>query len=180
MAEKQQEPQAYEADQISVLEGLEPVRLRPGMYIGSTGQSGLMHLIEEIVDNSIDEALSGFCNEIKVTIHADNRVTVTDNGRGMPVGIHPETGIPALELVMTTLHSGGKFDNKSYHVSGGLHGVGVSVVNALSERMVVEVHRNEKIYRQEFARGLKMTELEVVGETDHTGTVTTFLPDHET
>jgi len=180
MAEKQEDPQAYEADQISVLEGLEPVRLRPGMYIGSTGQSGLMHLIEEIVDNSIDEALSGFCNEIKVTIHADNRVTVTDNGRGMPVGIHPETGIPALELVMTTLHSGGKFDNKSYHVSGGLHGVGVSVVNALSERMVVEVHRNEKIYRQEFARGLKTTELEVVGETDHTGTVTTFLPDHET
>jgi DNA gyrase subunit B len=179
MAEKHQESQAYEADQISVLEGLEPVRLRPGMYIGSTGQSGLMHLIEEIVDNSIDEALSGFCTEIKLTVHGDNRVTVTDNGRGMPVGIHPETGIPALELVMTTLHSGGKFDNKSYHVSGGLHGVGVSVVNALSEHMVVEVHRNKKIHRQEFARGVKLTEIEVVGSTDHTGTVTTFLPDRE-
>ncbi len=179
MAEKRQEPQAYEAEQISVLEGLEPVRLRPGMYIGSTGQSGLMHLIEEIVDNSIDEALSGFCTEIKVAVHADNRVTVTDNGRGMPVGIHPETGIPALELVMTTLHSGGKFDNKSYHVSGGLHGVGVSVVNALSEQMVVEVHRGGKIHHQEFSRGLKTTELTVVGKTDHTGTVTTFFPDRE-
>jgi DNA gyrase subunit B len=114
MAEKHQEPQAYEADQISVLEGLEPVRLRPGMYIGSTGQSGLMHLIEEIVDNSIDEALSGFCTEIKLTVHGDNRVTVTDNGRGMPVGIHPETGIPALELVMTTLHSGGSIPSGSF------------------------------------------------------------------
>jgi DNA gyrase subunit B len=179
MADKTPQAQAYEADQIKVLEDLEPVRLRPGMYIGSTGQSGLMHLIEEIVDNSIDEALSGFCREIRVIVHSDNRVTVSDDGRGMPVGIHPETGIPAVELVMTTLHAGGKFDNKSYHVAGGLHGVGVSVVNALSEHLVVEVHRNGKIHRQEFARGVKLTELEVVGKTDKTGTITTFLPDSE-
>jgi len=170
---------AYEADQIRVLEDLEPVRLRPGMYIGSTGQSGLMHLIEEVVDNSIDEALIGACTEIQVTVHPDNRVTVSDNGRGMPVGIHPETGVPAVELVMTTLHAGGKFDNKSYHVSGGLHGVGISVVNALSEHLVVEVHRGGKIHRQEFARGVKLTELEIVGETKRTGTTTTFLPDSQ-
>ena len=179
MANKAQVTPAYEADQIKALEGLEPVRLRPGMYIGSTGPAGLMHLIEEVVDNSIDEALVGACNEIRVTIHADNRVTVVDNGRGMPVGIHSESGLPAVELVMTTLHAGGKFDNKSYHVSGGLHGVGVSVVNALSESLVVEVHREGKVHRQEFRRGEKMTELEVVGETKKTGTVTTFLPDSE-
>jgi DNA gyrase subunit B len=169
----------YEADQIKVLEDLEAVRTRPGMYIGSTGQSGLMHLIEEIVDNSIDEALAGHCTEIEVTVHADQRVTVRDNGRGMPVGIHKETGINAVELVMTTLHSGGKFDNKSYRVSGGLHGVGISVVNALSEYLWVEVHRNGKIYRQEFSRGTKLNELEVVGESTKTGTIVTFLPDKE-
>jgi len=169
----------YEADQIKVLEDLEAVRLRPGMYIGSSGQSGLMHLIEEIVDNSIDEALAGYCNEIQITVHEDNRVTVVDNGRGMPVGVHKETGIPALELVMTTLHAGGKFDNKSYHVSGGLHGVGVSVVNALAEHISVEVRRNGKIYHQEFSRGAKLTELEVIGETKETGTTITFLPDSE-
>jgi len=169
----------YEADQIKVLEDLEAVRVRPGMYIGSTGQSGLMHLIEEVVDNSIDEALDGHCSEIRVTVHADNRVTVTDNGRGMPVGIHKETGINAVELVMTTLHAGGKFDHKSYHVSGGLHGVGISVVNALSEHLCVEVHRNGKLYRQEFSRGGKLTELEVVGESKGTGTTVTFLPDAE-
>ncbi len=179
MAKQARPMQAYEADQIKVLEDLEPVRLRPGMYIGSTGQSGLMHLIEEVVDNSIDEALVEACTEIQVKIHADNRVTVTDNGRGMPVGIHPESGIPAVELVMTTLHAGGKFDNKSYHVSGGLHGVGVSVVNALSEHLVVEVHREGKVHRQEFSRGEKTTELEVVGTTKRTGTTTTFLPDSE-
>ena len=169
----------YEADQIKVLEDLEAVRLRPGMYIGSSGQSGLMHLIEEIIDNSIDEALGGYCNEIRVTVHADNRVTVWDNGRGMPVGIHKETGINAVELVMTTLHAGGKFDNKSYHVSGGLHGVGISVVNSLSEHTLVEVRRNGKIYHQEFSRGAKVTEIEVVGETNETGTTVTFLPDTE-
>lgn len=179
MVKEAQQTQTYEADQIKVLEGLEPVRLRPGMYIGSTGQAGLMHLIEEVVDNSIDEVLEGCCTEIRVVVHEDNRVTVIDDGRGMPVGIHPESGVPALELVMTTLHAGGKFDNKSYHVSGGLHGVGVSVVNALSEHLVVEVHKDGKIYHQEFSRGEKLTELEVVGETKRTGTTTTFLPDSE-
>jgi len=169
----------YEADQIKVLEDLEAVRVRPGMYIGSTGQSGLMHLIEEVVDNSIDEALDGHCSEIRVTVHTDNRVTVIDNGRGMPVGVHKETGINAVELVMTTLHAGGKFDHKSYHVSGGLHGVGISVVNALSEHLCVEVHRNGRLYRQEFSRGGKLTELEVVGESKGTGTTVTFLPDAE-
>ncbi len=169
----------YEADQIKVLEDLEAVRLRPGMYIGSSGQTGLMHLIEEIIDNSIDEALGGYCSEIRVTVHSDNRVTVWDNGRGMPVGIHKEAGINAVELVMTTLHAGGKFDNKSYHVSGGLHGVGISVVNALAEHTRVEVRRNGKIYCQEFARGAKLTELEVIGETKETGTTVTFLPDSE-
>ena len=179
MAKQAQQTQTYEADQIKVLEGLEPVRLRPGMYIGSTGQAGLMHLIEEVVDNSIDEVLEGCCTEIRVIVHEDNRVTVIDDGRGMPVGIHPESGVPAVELVMSTLHAGGKFDNKSYHVSGGLHGVGVSVVNALSEHMVVEVHKDGKVHRQEFSRGEKLTELEVVGETKRTGTTTTFLPDPE-
>jgi DNA gyrase subunit B len=169
----------YEADQIKVLEDLEAVRLRPGMYIGSTGQSGLMHLIEEIVDNSIDEALGGYCSEIRVTVHADNRVSVWDNGRGMPVGIHKESGINVVELVMTTLHAGGKFDNKSYHVSGGLHGVGVSVVNALAEYMNVEVRRNGKVYFQEFCRGVKTSELKVIGETKETGTTITFLPDKQ-
>ena len=179
MAKKPQDAPAYEADQIKVLEDLEPVRLRPGMYIGSTGQSGLMHLIEEVVDNSIDEALVGACTDIYVTIHSDNSVTVEDDGRGMPIGIHTETGVPALELVMTTLHAGGKFDNKSYHVSGGLHGVGVSVVNALAENMVVEVYKDGSIHRQEFARGEKQTEIEIVGSTEKRGTRTTFLPDSE-
>ena len=169
----------YEADQIKVLEDLEAVRVRPGMYIGSTGPAGVMHLIEEIVDNSIDEALGGYCTEIKVTVHPDNRVTVVDNGRGMPVGTHTESGLPALELVMTTLHAGGKFDNKSYHVSGGLHGVGVSVVNALSEHLAVEVKREGKRFRQEFSQGTKLSELEIVGSAEGTGTTVTFLPDSE-
>ncbi len=169
----------YDAEQIKVLEDIEAVRTRPGMYVGSTGQSGLMHLIEEVVDNSIDEALVGHCSEIQVTIHPDSRVTVIDNGRGMPVGIHKETGINAVELVMTTLHAGGKFDNKSYHVSGGLHGVGISVVNALSEHLSVEVRRDGKAYRQEFSRGMKLGDLKAVGEAKKTGTTITFLPDSE-
>jgi len=179
MSTKDQVTQVYEADQIKVLEDLEPVRLRPGMYIGSTGPSGLMHLIEEVVDNSIDEALVGACTDIHVTIHEDNRVSVEDNGRGMPVRIHTESGIPALELVMTTLHAGGKFDHKSYHVSGGLHGVGVSVVNALSEHLWVEVYKDGKTYHQEFARGVKQTELQTGEATKKRGTRTTFLPDTE-
>jgi len=169
----------YDVEQIKVLEDIEAVRTRPGMYVGSTGQSGLMHLIEEVVDNSIDEALAGHCSEIQVTIHPDSRVTVIDNGRGMPVGIHKETGINAVELVMTTLHAGGKFDNKSYHVSGGLHGVGISVVNALSEHLSVEVRRDGKVYRQEFSRGMKLGDLKAVGEAKKTGTTITFLPDRE-
>ncbi len=169
----------YDVEQIKVLEDIEAVRTRPGMYVGSTGQSGLMHLIEEVVDNSIDEALAGHCSEIQVTIHPDSRVTVIDNGRGMPVGIHKETGINAVELVMTTLHAGGKFDNKSYHVSGGLHGVGVSVVNALSEHLSVEVRRDGKVHRQEFSRGMKLGDLKAVGEAKKTGTTITFLPDRE-
>ena len=168
----------YTAEQIKVLEDLEAVRKRPGMYIGGTGPEGLMHLIEEVVDNSIDEALAGFCTEIEVIIHPDRRVTVIDNGRGIPVEMHPE-GKNTVELVMTTLHAGGKFDQQSYKVSGGLHGVGVSVVNALSEYLEVEVRRDGKRYRQAFAQGQKLTELEVVGEAEGTGTTVTFLPDRE-
>jgi len=170
---------SYEAEQIKVLEDLEAVRVRPSMYIGSTGQPGLMHLIQEALDNSIDEALAGYCTRIKVIVRKDNYVSVADNGRGMPVGIHPEAGIGAVELVMTTLHAGGKFDNKSYKVSGGLHGVGISVVNALSEHVSVEVSRDGKLYRQEFCRGKKLTECKVVGKSSETGTNITFLPDSE-
>jgi len=173
-----EEQALYTAEQIKVLEDLEAVRLRPGMYIGGTGPEGLMHLIEEVVDNSIDEALAGFCTEIEVIVHPDRRVTVIDNGRGIPVEQHPE-GKNTVELVMTTLHAGGKFDRRSYKVSGGLHGVGVSVVNALSEHLEVEVRRNGRRYRQAFSRGRKLTELEVVGEAEGTGTAVTFLPDRE-
>ncbi|MCR4404689.1 MAG: DNA topoisomerase (ATP-hydrolyzing) subunit B [Candidatus Acetothermia bacterium] len=168
----------YTAEQIKVLEDLEAVRKRPGMYIGGTGPEGLMHLIEEVVDNSIDEAMAGFCTEIEVIIHPDKRVTVSDNGRGIPVEMHPE-GKNTVELVLTTLHAGGKFDDRSYKVSGGLHGVGVSVVNALSEYLEVEVWRDGKRHRQSFVRGQKTSELEVVGEAERTGTIVTFLPDRE-
>ena len=170
---------AYDASQIQVLEGLEPVRLRPGMYIGSTGPAGLHHLVYEIVDNSVDEALAGFCSYIRVTIEPDNSITVRDDGRGMPVDIHPKMGIPAVEVIHTQLHAGGKFGGGGYKVSGGLHGVGASVVNALSTKMEVEVSRNGKIYRQEYARGKTMTKLEVIGESTETGSFSHFWPDPE-
>jgi DNA gyrase subunit B len=170
----------YDVDKIQVLEDIDAVRKRPGMYIGSTGPDGLLQMIYEVVDNSVDEALAGFCKSIDITIHGDKRITVRDDGRGIPVGIHPEAGVSTVELVLTTLHAGGKFDEGGYKVSGGLHGVGVSAVNALSESFTVEVRwRDGKVYRQEFARGRKLTELEPAGETAETGTTITFLPDRE-
>lgn len=167
----------YSADKIQVLEGLEPVRTRPGMYIGSTGQRGLHHLIYEIVDNSIDEAINGFADQIDITINKDLSVEVIDNGRGMPTDIHPQQGISAVEVIHTVLHAGGKFDNEEYKVSGGLHGVGAAVVNALSTKMVVEVYRENKVHSVEFSRGKTIRPLEVVGETDKEGTRTIFWPD---
>ncbi len=169
----------YDASKIQVLEGLEAVRLRPGMYIGSTSASGLHHLVYEIVDNAIDEALAGYCTEIKVTIGEGDVITVTDNGRGIPVDIQEQTGLPALEVVYTVLHAGGKFGGGGYKVSGGLHGVGASVVNALSDWLEVEVHKNGKIYQMKFSRGEKTQDMTVIGDTDHTGTVVRFHPDPE-
>ena len=169
----------YGAEQIQVLEGLEAVRKRPGMYIGSTSSSGLHHLVYEIVDNSIDEALAGYCKHITVTINEGNSITVTDDGRGIPVDIQPQTGKPALEVVFTVLHAGGKFGGGGYKVSGGLHGVGASVVNALSQWLQVRVHKNGSIYEMKFARGSITQEMKIVGKTDKTGTEVTFQPDPE-
>ena len=169
----------YNASEIQVLEGLEAVRKRPGMYIGSTSASGLHHLVYEIVDNSIDEALAGYCTDITVTINHGDTITVTDNGRGIPVDVQAQTGRPALEVVFTVLHAGGKFGGGGYKVSGGLHGVGASVVNALSEWLTVQVHKDGKIYEMKFSRGNITQEMQVIGDTDHTGTTVTFKPDPE-
>jgi DNA gyrase subunit B len=179
MERNKQELEQYGAEQIQVLEGLEPVRLRPGMYIGSTGPGGLHHLIYEVVNNSVDESMAGFCDEIQLVLKPDGTVKITDNGRGIPTEIHPKEGCSTVEVVLTRLHAGGKFGGGGYKVSGGLHGVGVSVVNALSEWLEVVVKRNGKIHRQQFSRGAATGDLEIIGDTDQTGTIISFRPDPE-
>src|SRR5258707_8995773 len=167
----------FSAKDITVLEGLEPVRLRPGMYIGSTGSRGLHQLVNEVVDNAVDEAMAGYNDSVDITVHPDNSVTVRDRGRGIPVDMIPEQGLPALTVVLTKLHAGGKFGGEGYKVSGGLHGVGVSVVNALSEWLVAEVQRGGKTWRQEFGRGGPIERMMADGPTNATGSTITYLPD---
>jgi len=180
MTKEQEElARSYSETSIKVLEGLEAVRKRPAMYIGDISVRGLHHLVNEVVDNSIDEALAGFCDTIIITINKDESITVVDNGRGIPVGPHPVKKISTLEVVMCTLHAGGKFDKQTYQVSGGLHGVGVSVVNALSEWLVVEISREGKVYRQRYERGVPMHDIETIGTTKNSGTKITFLPDNQ-
>ena len=178
-SENPQITEDYSAKAITVLKGLDGVKKRPSMYIGDTASRGLHHLVDEVLSNSVDEALAGFCKKIIVILHKDNSITIEDDGRGIPVDIHPTEGIPAIEVVMTSLHSGGKFEKKAYQVSGGLHGVGLSVVNALSELTVAQIKRNNKIYQIKFARGISVTKLEIIGDTNETGTKISFKPDKE-